>query len=75
VPLAQEHAAKLQRVIDDLVTRRPRPLAERLSGMHNPWGHAATLANAWTFLDVCEGAALVDEVARAIGPDVVLWDS
>ena len=73
--LAPERAAALRRVVDELVRRRPRPRPERLSGVHNPWGHAATLASAWPFLDVCEDAALVHAVARLIGPDVVLWDS
>jgi hypothetical protein len=43
--------------------------------MHNPWGHAALLADAWTFLDVCEEQSILESVSRLIGPDVVLWDS
>jgi hypothetical protein len=73
--LAREHADALQRSVGDLARVRPRPRSERLSGVHNPWGHAATLVNAWAFLDVCEDPALVEAVARVIGPDVVLWDS
>jgi hypothetical protein len=65
----------LQRIVGDLARRQPRPRPERLSGVHNPWGHAATLVDAWPFLDVCEDPVLVDAVARLIGPDVVLWDS
>lgn len=61
--------------VRELVARRPRLRQERLSGLHNPWGQAAVLANAWRFLDVCEDVALVDAVARLIGPDVILWDS
>lgn len=73
--LAREHADALQRIVGDLARRRPRPRPERLSGVHNPWGHAATLASAWPFLDVCEDPALVEAAARLIGADVVLWDS
>ncbi len=43
--------------------------------MHNPWGHAAPLANAWTFLDVCEDESILESVSRLIGPDIILWDS
>lgn len=70
-----ERMRALQPSVQELVGRYPRPRAERLSGMHNPWGHAAVLANAWRFLDVCEDADIVDAVARLIGPDIVLWDS
>jgi hypothetical protein len=62
-------------IVLDLAARDPRPRPERLSGIHNPWGHAAVLATAWPFLDLCEDAAIVEAVARLIGPDVVLWDS
>ena len=62
-------------IVLDLAVRDPRPRPERLSGIHNPWGHAAVLATAWPFLDLCEDAAIVETVARLIGPDVVLWDS
>ena len=65
----------LATTVRELAARRPRPRLERLSGMHNPWGHAAVLANAWRFLDVCEDTAVVDAVAGLIGPDVILWDS
>ena len=46
-----------------------------LSGLHNPFGRAAALCDAWRFLDVCESAEIVDRVAAVIGPDIVLWDS
>ncbi|MEP7300262.1 MAG: hypothetical protein ABI699_01945 [Caldimonas sp.] len=65
----------LQGIVGDLVGRRPRPRPERLSGMHNPWGHSAVLANAWRFLDVCEDTSILDSVEALIGPDIVLWDS
>jgi hypothetical protein len=70
-----ERVEAIQATVRELSRRRPRPRQERLSGMHNPWGQAAVLANAWRFLDVCEDARLVDAVARLIGPDIVLWDS
>jgi hypothetical protein len=65
----------VQPIVLDLAARNPRPRPERLAGIHNPWGHAAVLATAWPFLDLCEDAAIVEAVARLIGPDVVLWDS
>ncbi|MBS0339923.1 MAG: resolvase [Proteobacteria bacterium] len=54
---------------------QPRPRLERLSGLHNPWGHAAALTDAWRFLDLCEDPGIVDRVQSLIGPDIVLWDS
>ncbi len=71
----RERIDALQGIVSDLVGRRPRPRPERLSGMHNPWGHAAVLADAWRFLDVCEDANILDSVEALIGPDIVLWDS
>jgi hypothetical protein len=65
----------VQPIVLDLAARDPRPRPERLSGIHNPWGHAAVLATAWPFLDLCEDASIVEAVACLIGPDVVLWDS
>jgi len=61
--------------IADIANVKPVPRPERLSGIHNPWGLAATLVNAWAFLDLCEHPAIVDQVAALIGPDVILWDS
>lgn len=57
------------------IAQAPPLRPERLSGIHNPWGVAATLTDAWSFLDLCESPVLVDEIARLIGPDVILWDS
>lgn len=55
---------------------RPQPIRqERLSGIHNPWGGAATLTDPWAFLDLCEHAELVDAVSSIVGPNVILWDS
>jgi hypothetical protein len=62
-------------IVLKLAARAPRPRAERLSGIHNPWGHAAVLATSWPFLDLCEVTAIVEAVACLIGPDIVLWDS
>jgi hypothetical protein len=65
----------LQPIVRELAQRVPRPRAERLSGVHNPWGHAATIGHAWRFLDLCEHPAVVDAVASVIGDDVILWDT
>jgi hypothetical protein len=52
-----------------------RPRQDQLSGMHNPFGRAAALADAWKFLDLCESRNILDAVANLIGGDLVLWDS
>lgn len=52
-----------------------RPRQDLLSGMHNPFGRAAALADAWKFLDVCESQLILDAVEELLGPDLVLWDS
>lgn len=74
-PQLNERIGALLASVRELGCRRPRPRPERLSGMHNPWGHAAVLASAWRFLDLCEDAALLDSVEQLIGPDIILWDS
>lgn len=70
-----ERIGDLHEAARELAALRPRPRLERLSGLHNPWGHAAGLTDAWRFLDLCEDPAIVDRVEAAIGPDIVLWDS
>lgn len=59
----------------ELAARRPPLRPERLSGVHNPWGHASVLTDAWCFLDLCEDPEILDRVERLIGPDIVLWDA
>lgn len=61
--------------VEAMAKRSPRPRPERLSGIHNPWGHAATLTNAWAFLDLCESTMVLDQIRFTIGQDVILWDS
>jgi hypothetical protein len=61
------------RAADALSVIRPRQ--DQLSGVHNPFGRAAALADAWKFLDLCESRDILDAVADLIGPDLVLWDS
>ena len=51
------------------------PEQDMLSGIHNPFGHHACMADAWSFLDIAENPDLLDCVAAVIGPDIVLWDS
>lgn len=51
------------------------PWQELLSGVHNPYGHHACLAEAWQFLDIAESDLLLDRVEAVLGPDIVLWDS
>jgi hypothetical protein len=70
-----QRIADLREAVRELAGQRPRPRLERLSGLHNPWGHAAARTDAWRFLDLCEDPGIVDRVQSAIGPDIVLWDS
>lgn len=58
-----------------LLAQPARPRPERLSGIHNPWGPAAGLVDAWAFLALCEADETIDEAAGLLGPDIVLWDS
>lgn len=57
----------------DLVQRHLRQ--DRLSGVHNPFGHHACPNDAWRFLDLAESAGLLDLVENVLGADIVLWDS
>lgn len=58
---------------DDLARRHLRQ--DRLSGVHNPFGHHACPNEAWRFLDLAESTPLLDLVENVLGPDIVLWDS
>ena len=44
-------------------------------GLHNPWSRAATVFDAWRFLDLCSDGALLAPVKPLIGEDVILFDS
>ncbi|WP_436306624.1 MULTISPECIES: hypothetical protein [unclassified Variovorax] len=59
----------------DLAQRPQRLRRERLSGMHNPWGHGSALVDPWLLLDLCEDPEILDGVEALIGPDIVLWDT
>lgn len=68
--IAALHAAARQ------LAQRPRRLRqERLSGLHNPWGHGGALVDPWLLLDLCEDPEVLDSVEALIGPDIVLWDT
>lgn len=58
-----------------IVARKATIRQERLSGIHNPWGHVIGLTDPWSFLDLCESDVVVDAARSIIGPDVILWDS
>ena len=51
------------------------PRQALLSGVHNPFGRAAQLVDAWRFLELSESGELLDAVSALAGPDLVLWDS
>lgn len=62
------------REIAAAMTRQP-PDQDTLSGVHNPFGHHACVAQAWSFLDIAESRQLLDGVEDVMGPDIILWDS
>jgi hypothetical protein len=65
----------VREAVTEIVGRGSAIRQERLSGLHNPWGHSIGLTDPWVFLELCE-SDLVAEAARAlVGPDVILWDS
>lgn len=47
----------------------------QLSGVHNPWGRAATIFDSWKLLDVCQSPYLLALASETIGDDIILWDS
>jgi hypothetical protein len=57
-----------------LAMARQAPDQDMLSGIHNPFGHHACAAQAWSFLDIAENPQLLDSVEDVIGPDIILWD-
>jgi hypothetical protein len=48
---------------------------ERLSGIHNPWGHCIGLTDPWVFLELCESDVVVGPARAILGEDIILWDS
>jgi hypothetical protein len=61
--------------VASIVARKATIRQERLSGIHNPWGHVIGLTDPWSFLDLCESEIIIDAARSVIGPDIVLWDS
>lgn len=50
-------------------------MQEQLSGIHNPWGSAATFTDPWRFLEACESSELIERARSVLGNDIILWDS
>ncbi|QOZ31668.1 resolvase [Bradyrhizobium sp. CCBAU 53421] len=61
--------------VANIVARKDTLRQERLSGIHNPWGHAIGVTDPWVFLGLCESQAVVDAARDVLGPDIILWDS
>ncbi len=61
--------------VASIVARKAMIRQERLSGIHNPWGHVIGLTDPWSFLDLCESEIVIDAARSVIGPDIILWDS
>ena len=70
-----ERVATLHAAARELAQRPRRPRQERLSGLHNPWGHGEAAVDPWLLLDLCEDAEVLDGVEALIGRDIVLWDT
>ena len=58
-----------------IVARKASIRQERLSGIHNPWGHAIALTDPWVFLELCESDLVLEAARQVLGPDLLLWDS
>lgn len=65
----------LPQAVADLMSRQPGLRQERLSGIHNPWGHAIGLTDPWLFLEFCESRVVINAASALLGPDIILWDS
>lgn len=65
----------VREAVAHIVARKATTRQERLSGIHNPWGHCIGLTDPWSFLDLCESDLVVDAARSVIGPDIILWDS
>jgi hypothetical protein len=65
----------LSAAVAGIVARKAELRQERLSGIHNPWGHGIALTDPWSFLEVCESDLVVNAARALLGPDVILWDS
>ncbi|MEW6436372.1 MAG: resolvase [Pseudomonadota bacterium] len=62
-------------VVASIVKHKATIRQERLSGIHNPWGHCASLADPWAFLDLCESDLVLGPARKLLGSDIILWDS
>lgn len=71
--LPESVVGPVRRLARDLFGRGLRQ--DRLSGVHNPFGHHACPKEAWRFLDLAESVPLLDLVENVLGSDLVLWDS
>lgn len=65
----------LRDAVAGIVARKATLRQERLSGIHNPWGHAVAFTDPWAFLDLCESSLVLDAACADLGPDFILWDS
>jgi hypothetical protein len=70
-----ERVAALHAAARELAQCPRRPRQERLSGLHNPWGHGDRAVDPWLLLEICEDPEVLDGVEALIGPDIVLWDT
>ncbi|WP_457584589.1 resolvase [Ensifer canadensis] len=65
----------VREAVAGIVARKASIRQERLSGIHNPWGHAIALTDPWAFLELCESDLVLKAARQVLGPDLILWDS
>jgi hypothetical protein len=65
----------VREAVAEIVGRGSTIRQERLSGIHNPWGHCIGLTDPWVFLELCESDLVVEAGRAILGEDIILWDS
>lgn len=65
----------MREAVAEITARKAAIRQERLSGIHNPWGQGSSFTDPWSFLDLCESAAVIDTARDVVGLDIILWDS
>jgi len=65
----------VREAVAEIVARSSEIRQERLSGIHNPWGHCIGLTDPWVFLELCESELVVNATRALLGPAFILWDS
>lgn len=65
----------VREAVEEIAAGRAGIRQERLSGIHNPWGHCIGITDPWVFLDLCESEPVLEAARGLLGLDIILWDS